>query len=278
MIDLHTHTDESDGTFSPAALVAAANAKGLEALAITDHDTFAGYLQAVPIASAVDLDLVCGIELATKFHGRSTHLLAYFLNGGPDEKFQRWVLDLQHSRQVRNQNLIEKLKDRGVSLSLEDLQRHGRKLVGRPHFAAVLVEKGYATSLQDAFDKYLDESAASFVSRDEPAFSEAVERVVGSGGFPSLAHPGRVSRDPAIIETYLREMRDVGLKAMEVYHSDHSREDTEFYASLAQRLFLAPTGGSDFHGTAKPNVMLGTGRNHNVNVPKSVLSHLREIA
>ena len=92
MIDLHTHTDESDGTFSPAALVAAANAKGLEALAITDHDTIAGYLQAVPVAAAAGLDLVCGIELATKFHGRSVHLLAYFLHGGPDEEFRRWKL------------------------------------------------------------------------------------------------------------------------------------------------------------------------------------------
>jgi predicted metal-dependent phosphoesterase TrpH len=278
MIDLHTHTNESDGSFTPAELIAAAAEKSLEAIAITDHDTFAGYLQAVPPAAARGLDLVCGIELSTKYRGHSVHLLAYFLKGQPGEDFQRWVLDLQRSRQVRNGEIIERLQSMGVPIQLEEVQRHARKLVGRPHFAAVLVEKGYATSLQNAFDEFLDESASCYVPRDEPVFSETVQRVIRADGIPSLAHPGRVTRDRAVLETYLAEMKAAGLIAIEAHHSDHSRVDTEFYQSLARRHSLAVTGGSDFHGTAKPNVALGTGVSHNVNVPLSVLSGLRGIS
>src|ERR1700689_2584255 len=113
MIDLHTHTDESDGSFSPEQLVAAAAQMGLEALGITDHDTFAGYERAVPFAAESGLDLVCGIELSTKFHGRSVHLLGYFLRGQPRQEFRDWILDLQASRHLRNELLVENLQAKG---------------------------------------------------------------------------------------------------------------------------------------------------------------------
>jgi len=275
MIDLHTHTVESDGTLTPVELVTAASQMGLEALAITDHDTFAGYDQAASPAFQLGLDLVCGIELSTKFGGRSVHLLGYFLNNGPSEDFRNWIIGLQESRHLRNRGLIERLASQGVQITAEEVKQRGGTLPGRPHFASILVQKGYAGSIQQAFNDYLDESAASYVPREEPSFSEGVARITSSGGLACLPHPGRVSRQPEALEESVREMRGLGLRGIEVYHSDHSPSDQCFYESLARRFNLAVTGGSDFHGDAKPRVALGTGIDGKLNIPRAVLDTLR---
>ena len=275
MIDLHTHTDQSDGTLSPRELVEEAARVGLDALAITDHDTFAGYDQAVEHARGASLELICGVELSTKYRGRSVHLLAYFLKQEPTREFRNWVATLEGSRNRRNLELLEKLRERGVDISIEEVSRRAGKIVGRPHFAAAIVEKGYASSVQDAFDQYLDESAACFVVRDEPALEVANARILASGGLPVLPHPGRVAAIPSVLEEEVTQMRDTGLRGIEVYHSDHSPSDRAFYAELAGRLGLAATGGSDFHGAAKPRIALGTGIDGNLHVPNSVLDKLR---
>ena len=277
MIDLHTHTDESDGSLSPAQLVQAAVEAGLEALGITDHDTFAGYDRALQFARDAGLDLVCGIELSTKYRGRSVHLLGYFPGPGPSDEFRRWIGVLQSSRHRRNQELVDKLRSHGFQITLEEVRRRGRGLPGRPHFAAILVEKGYVSSMQQAFDEYLDESGACYVSRDEPAFEDAAGRIVEGGGLPSLPHPIRVSRDFAVLEGWVRDMRGLGLRGIEVYHSDHAPAEVDFYTSLASRLSLAISGGSDFHGTVKPRVKLGTGIDGNLNIPRAVLDDLRRL-
>jgi predicted metal-dependent phosphoesterase TrpH len=277
MIDLHTHTDESDGTFPPKELVAAAAQVRLEALGITDHDTFAGYERAVPFAAECGLELVCGIELSTKFHGRSVHLLGYFLRAQASDEFRSWILGLQASRHLRNEQLVENLRAKGCPITVEEVRQKGGSLPGRPHFAALLVEKGVVTSIQQAFDEYLDESAAAYAPRMEPTFQEGVERIAGGGGVPCLPHPCRVSRDYQRLGQDVREMRGMGLKGIEVYHSDHSEADSACYESLARSLDLVATGGSDFHGGVKPNVALGTGKNGNVKVPLSVLENLRRI-
>jgi predicted metal-dependent phosphoesterase TrpH len=275
MIDLHTHTDQSDGTLSPRELVEEAARVGLDALAITDHDTFAGYDQAVEHAAPASIELICGVELSTKYRGRSVHLLAYFLKQEPTREFRKWVSTLEGSRNRRNLELLEKLRERGVDISIEEVSRRAGKIVGRPHFAAAIVEKGYASSVQDAFDQYLDESAACFVVRDEPALEAANARILASGGLPVLPHPGRVAATPGVLEEEVTQMRDTGLRGIEVYHSDHSPSDRAFYAELAGRLGLAATGGSDFHGAAKPRIALGTGIDGNLHVPNSVLDKLR---
>src|SRR5579863_6564035 len=238
MIDLHSHTTESDGTFSPVELLRLAHSVGLKALAITDHDTFEGYNQAARIKD-VGLELVCGIELSTRFKGLSVHLLGYFIKAMPADAFRAWIGHLQAGRHLRNRELISKLQAAGVDISLEELAQRGKKLPGRPHFAAILVEKKYATSIQNAFDKYLSESGTCYVPRDEPSFEEAVTRIAAAGGVPSLAHPTRISRDPAVIERYVGEMAEIGLRAIEVYHSDHSPQEMALYASLANKFSLA---------------------------------------
>lgn len=255
----------------------------LEALAITDHDTLAGYDLAEPLARAAGLELVCGIEISTRFHGRSVHLLGYFPKQPPTAEFREWLLALQSSRRDRNRRLIERLRSLGLDISLEEVEAKGRSMTGRPHFARVLVEKGYVTTLDQAFEEYLDESAKGYVQRKEVPMREGIERVLAGGGVPSLAHPIRVGRriernlnnGNDELERWVQEMRDMGLRAMEVFHSDHRPEDVKRYQDIARRLNLGITGGSDFHGANKPRIELGRGLEGNLAIPRSVLDDLR---
>jgi predicted metal-dependent phosphoesterase TrpH len=283
VIDLHTHTDQSDGSLSPAQLVQASLALGLEALAITDHDTLGGYDQAVPVARAAGLDLVCAIELSTKLarkdgpRARNVHILGYFLDGAPTAKFRDWLLSIQTSRHDRNRRLAAKLQSLGMDVSLEEAQAVGRTLTGRPHFAKVLVQKGYVSTIQEAFDQFLDESAKAYVQRREPSLSEAVRQIGDAGGLPVLAHPFRLPRNKSTrLEDLLKEMVADGLRGIEVYHSDHTPTEVRRFQELAAAYSLAVTGGSDFHGEAKPDVALGRGHNGNLSVPREVLDRLRE--
>ena len=272
MIDLHSHTNASDGTCSPAQLVDEAVGSGVHILGITDHDTFNGYEEAVAPAAEAGLELICGIELSTKLNGRSVHLLGYFPETGGLPGFQEWILDQQASRRDRNQRLVARLRELGFDITLEEAEARGRGMTGRPHFAQIMVEKGYVPTIRHAFDEYLDESAKGYVFRREPTFAEGVKRIRSAGGIASLAHPVRVHGDVA---TLMPELCSVGLNAIEAYHSDHEPRDTDLYLGLAARYGLLVTGGSDFHGSVKPGVRLGTGWNGNLRVPEDVVEKLR---
>jgi 3',5'-nucleoside bisphosphate phosphatase len=277
MIDLHTHTTESDGSLTPVELLQLAHDTGLKAVAITDHDTLTGYDMAKPVACVLGIELICGIELSTRYKGKSVHLLGYFLKGAPSQEFRDWVVSLQVGRHVRNRQLVAKLQAKGFNITLEEVCLRGRKLPGRPHFASILVEKGYASSIQTAFDEYLDEKGACFVPRDEPSFEDAAARIVLAGGLPALPHPVRISRDAAVIENLVRDMQSNGLRAIEAFHSDHSPAEISLYTSLARRCSLAVTGGSDFHGSTKPHIALGTGQRQNLRLSLSLLEELRGV-
>lgn len=223
-------------------------------------------------AHGADVELVCGIELSTKLNGDSVHLLGYFMNDNTLVEFRSWVLELQASRRDRNIRLVTRLRDLGFDITLEKAEARGRGMTGRPHFARILVEMGYVDNIQQAFDLYLDESAIAYVYRNEPRFSEGVERIRNAGGIASLAHPLRVKCDVALI---MPELCDAGLNAIEAYHSDHGPEDTERYLGLAQRYGLLVTGGSDFHGEVKKEVRLGTGRGGNLKIPSYLVEKLK---
>ena len=277
MIDLHTHTNESDGSCTPFELIDRAVAAGLEALAISDHDTLAGYDRAAPRAREKGLDLVCGIELSTKLEGKTVHLLGYFLNDPPAGEFRDWISEMQATRRDRNVRLAERLRSLGIDITIEEVEARGRSLAGRPHFARIMLEKGYVSSIQQAFDDYLDESAKGYVDRKEPDLRLGIRRIESAGGVSSIAHPVRLGyRDPARLRTMVADMREAGLSALEVYHSDHRPADVAQFLELAREFDLRVTGGSDFHGDVKPNVQLGVGPG-NLNIPLSVLERLREI-
>lgn len=273
MIDLHSHTNESDGTLAPSQLVAEAVRAGVTSLGITDHDTFAGYDLALPCARDARLELICGIELSTKLHGHSVHLLGYFLSTAGLGEFRSRIRDLQAARRDRNIRLVARLQELGMNITLEEAEARGRGMTGRPHFAQLMVEKGYVPNLREAFDRYLDESAIGYVYRREPTFEEGVQWIRAAGGISSLAHPVRVRLNVPLI---IPELCRMGLAAIEAYHSDHAPEDTALYLDLARQYGLRVTGGSDFHGAVKPDVSLGTGCDGNLRVPEDLLVRLRK--
>jgi len=241
-------------------------------LGITDHDTLKGYDQALAPAHEAGVEVICGIELSTKLHANSAHLLGYFLDPHGLAAFREWILDQQAARRDRNVRLVARLRELGFEITLEEAEARGRGLTARPHFAQIMVEKGYVKDYREAFDKYLDESAIGYVYRREPTFAEGVARIREAGGIASLAHPVRVKTDvPAVMP----ELCECGLNAIEAYHSDHSDADTELYLGLARRYGLLVTGGSDFHGAAKPGVMLGRGANGNLKIPADLVEQLR---
>ena len=283
-IDLHTHTNQSDGTASPEELVRLALAVPLRAVGITDHDTFAGYQQAAPLARQAGLELVCGIELSTRLHlagphGRSpsAHLLGYFLQGAPTPEFQAWLGLQKLNRDRRNVALIAKLRSLDIDITLEEVQAVGPHQTGRPHFAHVLVQKGYAATLRQAFDRYLADAAEASVEREQVPVEEGLRRLREGGAVPVLAHPIRMPYPPddERLAGLLTLLRQQGLEGLECHHSEHSAEDVASFQSLAQRLGLKQTGGSDFHGGNKPDIDLGTGRANNVHVEYELLERLR---
>jgi hypothetical protein len=279
-VDLHAHTNESDGSFSPAALVNLARQIGLSALAITDHDTIAGYEKAVPFAEEAELDLLCGIELNTKIgasatsEGVTAHLLAYFPEGPPSGQFRTWLTGQQEARRTRNRKLVQSLQNRGLDITLREVEARGRSLAGRPHFARILVDKGYAHNSQDAFDRFIGEQAPSFVERQSISTEEAIRIVRESRGVPVLAHPVRLGFSRDLEKETLIGFKRTGLMGLEIYHSEHPPELQAHYRQLAAELELLPTGGSDFHGTVKPEIELGTGLNGNVRVPREFAERL----
>jgi predicted metal-dependent phosphoesterase TrpH len=259
VIDLHSHTYKSDGTDSPARLVELALERRIEALAITDHDTFAGYDDAQPIAQERGLDLVCGVELSCKFQEKSPHLLAYFPTGPAPGPFRAWVNGILESRRDRNRGLIAQLQKLGVAIELAEVEAVGRTITGRPHFARVLIEKGYATDKQDAFDRFIGESGSAFVERQGPTLEDAIAQIHQGGGLSSLAHPIRLSlaSNPEKEAVLFDKLRAIGLDALEVWHTDHKPALVKRYAAYAERHGMLMTGGSDYHGDNKPNARLG---------------------
>jgi predicted metal-dependent phosphoesterase TrpH len=271
LIDLHSHTNESDGTCSPAELIDEAVRAGVTTLGVTDHDTFKGFDQAVAAAQQAGIELICGIELSTKLHGSSAHLLGYFLSQSQMDEFRTWVLQQQSARRDRNIRLVARLQELGFDITLEEAEARGRGMTGRPHFAAIMVEKGYVSDFRQAFDEYLDESAKGYVYRHEPKLAEGVRRIREAGGIASLAHPVRVKGD---VPAMMPELVDCGLNAIEAYHSDHTPADTSLYLCLAKQHGLMVTGGSDFHGAVKPGVKLGTGGG-SLSIPGDLVERMR---
>jgi predicted metal-dependent phosphoesterase TrpH len=282
-VDLHSHTNESDGTSTPLELVQLAMSANLAALAITDHDTFEGFEKALPFARAASFDLIRGIELNSRLYlpgikqPRFAHVLGYFPSNEPTADFHGWLNQERADRRARNRKLVSALEQRDIAITLEEVEARGRSLTGRPHFARILVEKGYAKSIEDAFQKYLGEEAPSYVERQSHRLEEVIRVVRQGGGIPVIAHPIRLGLAGEQEREVLAFAKEAGLLGLEVFHSEHSVSVRAHYQKLAEDLDLAPTGGSDFHGDVKPTVRLGEGIAGNVRVPRAFLDGLRAI-
>ncbi|MGF9698932.1 MULTISPECIES: PHP domain-containing protein [Paenibacillus] len=275
--DLHTHSQASDGMQSPAENVKLAKQKGLSALAITDHDTVAGVAEARQTGLEQGIDVVAGVEISTRAGGKDIHVLGYYVNI-EDQLFLERLHGLREAREERNHRIIAKLQELGLAISWEEvIEGLGRPLepdesIGRPHMADVLVSKGYAVDMRDAFDRYLAEGKPGFVSVPRVAPEDACQWIREAGGAAVIAHPGLYGNDELVRQIIEKSQPD----GIEVFHSDHGPEEERRYAELAREFELIVTGGSDYHGVRQGVVFHGDLGSKTVAV--DVLDQLRAAA
>jgi len=270
-IDLHTHTTASDGSFAPAEVVKMAEAVGLTAVAITDHDTTAGVTEALAAGEELALEVVPGVELSVD-HARlgSLHILGYWIQLGHPDLAGR-LEDIRGGRGKRNEKILARLAELECPLKLEEVEQiAGGEVIGRPHLAQAMVQRGYVNSTQEAFDSYLARGKPAYMERERMNPDEAVDRIRRAGGVAVWAHPGLVGLDESELEKEVLALVSAGLCGIECYYTEHSPRTTELLLKLCRRHDLAPTGGSDFHGAAKPTVKLGV-----LQVPADLLEGLR---
>ena len=258
MIDLHTHSTASDGSDSPSVLMARAGRSGLTAIALTDHDTVEGLAEARAAAAEVGVRLVQGCELSCEVGPATMHLLVYFLSDTPGPLQDR--LDgLQAARADRNRRIVAVLRDHGLDITLEDiLDEAGGGSVGRPHVAGVLLRKGYVTSVQEAFDLWLGKGKPAYLDRDRLLPAEAIALAHASGAVTVLAHPTSLGFEAAELERFVAGLAGDGLDGMECEYGRYAPYLRAGLRAMAERLGLAVTGGSDYHGRYKPDIALGT--------------------
>jgi hypothetical protein len=271
-VDLHTHSTASDGTVTPAGIVREAERVGLAAVALTDHDTVQGLPEFLAAGRNSRVKTVPGCELSVDSRIGSMHIVALWLGERPGLLVEA-LEELERKRLRRNEAMIDKLQKLGVAVELDEVRRRAQGTVGRPHMAQLMVEKGFARDLDDAFDRYLGANGAAYVPRAKLEAESALELLEREGATSILAHPGlvRASRDALAAE--LVRLQKHGLRGMEVFYCEHDPARAQAMASLADRLGLLYSGGSDFHGEVKPEIQLGKGRG-GLHVDASVLEAL----
>ncbi|MFA6308799.1 MAG: PHP domain-containing protein [Clostridia bacterium] len=269
-IDLHTHSNASDGSMSPAEVVIAAKDAGLSAIALTDHDTFEGIEEALAQSKKSGIELMPGVEISVAYK-TEMHILGYFKES-TYKNFNSVLENLKKNRNKRNPKIINKLNEIGFSLTMEDVKNETRgSIIGRPHIAKTILKKGYVKSMDEAFKKYLSEGRPAYFKRDELGVKEGIEEICKAGGMPVLAHPIFLYLNNEELDVLLKNMKAYGLKGIEAYYSENSETDTGNLLRLAVKNNLIVTGGSDFHGTYKPNINIGTGRG-NLKIPYEILN------
>ena len=257
MIDLHIHTSASDGQYSPAETVRLAAQKGMTCMAITDHDTIAGLSEARVAASEVGIEFIPGIDISVQGN-RELHILGYYIDGthtGLKEACDNFI----SLREQRVSRIFTYLSQKGVLLTEEQAQIHvSNGAVGRPHVARAMVDAGYVSSVQEAFDRYLGVPEFDSVERAKPTAREGLKLILDAGGIPVLAHPALLKLDDGSLIALISELTDGGLKGIECYYGKHKPAQAVQYLKYAEKFGLLATAGSDFHGdNNKPGVNIG---------------------
>ncbi|MDR3240361.1 MAG: PHP domain-containing protein [Clostridiales bacterium] len=273
MIDLHMHSTESDGQYKPSELVLMAKKKNLSYIALTDHDTIAGLYECELYARENGIRFLRGIEISVKGN-RELHILGY----GVDPESQSLLMlcdEFVKQRGLRAQRILDYLDAKGVHITLEQVMRHSSSgSVGRPHVAQALVEVRAVTTVREAFELYLGTPEFDKIERPKPEPGKGISAILNSGGIAILAHPALLKIDNATLEKLVYQLVvDAGLGGIECYYSTHTKEQTEYYLSLAKKFGLVVSGGSDFHGEkVKANIALGTGCDGMLSITEDMVS------
>lgn len=275
MIDLHCHSTCSDGSDPPEQLSELAAAAGVSAFALTDHDSLAGIAAARARATELGVRLVPGCEVSCSWPPGTLHMLCYFIEPG-DGPLQEELGRLAADRAARNELMLSRLAALGLPITREEVEAEaGGQGIGRPHFAAVLVRNGAAASIQDAFDRLIGKGTPGYVSKARVAAPEIIATAAASGAVSVLAHPLSLALEGGTLAAAVAELAAAGLTGIECHYARYDAETRAGLASLAGDLGLAVTGGSDYHGTYKPGLHLGSGLG-DLDVPEALLDKLEE--
>ena len=284
IIDMHAHTNYSDGDLSPQELIRLAIDKRIGTLAITDHDTIEGIKKVDRNEDVIvdsGIEIINGIELSAKTDKGRMHILGYGIDLN-NKALNKKMIDLRDNSINSVLSIMEQIKrDYGIRFGYDDIKElvNANHNLGRPDLAKLCVKYGYATSSQDAFDKYLiDAHNKTRQTGKGLQYQECLELITNSGGIPVLAHPKSLELSEKEFLILLKEMISCGLKGIEVYHSSHSKEEMDYYLEIANQYGLLISGGSDFHGkSVKPDIELGTGKDKNIKIKKlSLLDRLHK--
>ena len=257
-IDLHTHTNHSDGTFAPAELVELALRRGLDVVAITDHDTTDGIDEAAAAGGAFGVEVVPGVELSAEYQGTSVHVLCFWMDPS-DEELRAELGRLRDERFRRGELMVERLHALGYPVSFERVREiAGAGVIVRPHVAQAMVEAGIVATEEEAFDRFIGDGGPAHVPKHALHPLDAVSLIRGAGGVCVLAHPGMWGHQSSVPHDLIEAMAAAGMGGLEADAGDHTPEQREHYREMARRLGLVVTGGSDCHGTRYDPVRLGS--------------------
>jgi hypothetical protein len=276
-VDLHLHTTASDGVLSPSGVVRYAKAKGLQAIAITDHDTIEGCEEGLSEGERIGFEVIPGIEISAEYSPGSMHILGFFLDIHHPLLNERLEY-LQKARGERNPKMVARLNQLGIEVTYEEvLKASGGGQVGRPHFANVLLEKKVVRSFQEAFDRFLKKGAPAYVDKFRFTSKEALHFINEAGGVAVLAHPNTLGVNGySELEKLIVRLADEGLKGIEVYYPEHSAVEVAQYKTLADRYSLVSTGGTDYHGIEKNELDIGVGRGE-MKLPYSIVEKIKAV-
>ena len=262
-IDLHTHSNRSDGNYSPRRLIELAKESCLRAIALTDHDTVAGVEEAEAAGREYDLEVVPGVEISAQYSPGTMHILGYCIRA-TDTELVRSLKELQQARAARNPKIVERLQALGLEIAFSEVLALSGGQVGRPHIAQALVHRGYVSTIDEAFSRYLKKGAPAYVEKFRFSPRQSISIIRRAGGLAVLAHPLTLGIDKTTeLIQLVRELKTMGLEGIEVFYPGHSEEITGLYKEIARRLDLVCTGGSDFHGDLKNGSILGGGQQAN---------------
>lgn len=282
IIDLHVHSTESDGTFTPEQVVLAAKEAGLSAFALTDHDTASGVVKAAPAALECDIELIPGIELSTQYEiptakkqSKEVHIVGLYIDPS-NPKLLAKTKEFRECRDSRNEKIVEALQKEGFDITMEKLiADNPDSVITRANIARYLYQHGMIKSVQEAFDKYIGDGCKCYVGRFKITPMEAVELIHEAGGIAILAHPLLYGLSTVTLQCLIDDLKAVGLDGIEAIYSSYTTGEEQLVKKLARENNLLISGGSDFHGENKPAIHLGTGRGH-LYVPYSVLEEIKK--